>query len=225
MIEKPTQPKIYTPQDGSCVLNLDARDVRGSKIYDRSGKGNHGDITGAVVKPQNYGLPALSFDGVDDRVVIPYDASINNPDVVSFNIWVKLSATAGIDRIINNLINSWNFYTDGSTTAVMNGKINGSDFWTTVGVLSLTKWTMLSFSYDKDGGANNLKIFLNGVQVAQATKTGSFANDNTKDLRLGTEVTWNYYVGLMDFVKIWNRVITPSEISQYFNNTKHLYGR
>ena len=81
MIEKPFNPKIYTPQDGSCVLNLSGRDVRGDKIYDRSGKGNHGTITGAVLKPMNYGLPVLSFDGVDDYC---YD---DQTEVLTLNGW------------------------------------------------------------------------------------------------------------------------------------------
>ena len=96
MIEKPTQPKIYTPQDGSCVLDLDARDVRGSKIYDRSGKGNHGDITGAVIKPQNYGLPALEFDGVDDWV----DCNVNVDTTVDFSMEVVMKQL----ELLNHLV-------------------------------------------------------------------------------------------------------------------------
>lgn len=38
-------PKIYTPKES--IIDLDGRDIRDSNIYDRSGKGNHGAITGA----------------------------------------------------------------------------------------------------------------------------------------------------------------------------------
>ena len=76
-VRKPlAQPRKHpTLLDPSCVAYYDFS--RGPKLYDYSGKGNHGTITGATfVSKGRYG-PALSFDGADDIINCGNDSSLD----------------------------------------------------------------------------------------------------------------------------------------------------
>ena len=222
MIHKPTTPKIYTPQDKSCVLNLDARDVRGSKIYDRSGKGNHGAITGAVLKPSNYGIPVLDFDGVDDYVNVTDDASID--EIRTVEMWVNNKDIAqgsniglfykhynpGFLILVRNPGNGITVYINSDS-----GTLNDIDFF----IGEENQWVHLVVAYDKD--ATTVKLYKNGVEVSSGSASGNIAN--ATDVHLGRYGS-NYFNGSIDQVKIYSRALSAQEILEIFNKLRHRYG-
>lgn len=222
MIHKPTNPKIYTPQDGSCVLNLDARDVRGSKIYDRSGKGNHGVITGAVLKPMNYGLPVLNFDGVDDKVNC---GTINITGSISFAIWVKpkdLSQDSLFGRITG-----WSdlFEVNGGRLRMCLVCVSDNiDITSNNVVYQINKWYLFVATYDVATGIG--KLYVNGIGVEHNGDIGIGipSVNNAVDWKLGDVIPGREFIGEITKFSMFNKVLTASEISQYFNNLRHIYG-
>jgi len=74
--------------------------------------------------------------------------------------------------------------------------------------LPLNIWTHLAFSYD---GAT-LRLYINGVQVGTQALTGPIAA-STGSLRIGGNAVWGeYFKGLIDEVRIYNRALSAGEI-------------
>ena len=224
MIHKPTTPKIYTPQDKSCVLSLDARDVRGDKIYDRSGEGNHGTIIGAVLKPGNYGVLALEFDGVDDWV----DCNVNVDTTVDFSLEVMMKQFAGYNNI--NAV----FADSGYNVGFGMDNDGTISFFHFGGALSTTKfkasddelvkigwWVHYVGTFVASSGA--MKLYKNGLLVGTDILTGT-PRDNANNLRLSSSQALHDFIGQIAIAKRYNRELSSSEISQRSNNLRHQYG-
>src|SRR6185436_14496384 len=70
-------------------------------------------------------------------------------------------------------------------------------------------WTHLAATYTS--GA--LNIYVNGVQVATQSVTGTIAS-STLPLRIGGNTVWGeYFAGTIDEVKVYNRVLSATEIA------------
>ena len=79
--------------------------------------------------------------------------------------------------------------------------------------LASNTWTHLTASYD---GAN-LRLYVNGTQVASRAVSGSMLA-STGVLRIGGNNTWGeWYGGLIDDIRIYNRALTPSEVQADMN--------
>ncbi len=92
------RPPPLSPVDNAVVLDLapplhnPGVTIDGvSKIYDRSGYGNHGTIAGATWKVLPSGLPSLSFDNNDDYLGCGVFADSENEFWVS--LWFILDST------------------------------------------------------------------------------------------------------------------------------------
>jgi hypothetical protein len=74
---------------------------------------------------------------------------------------------------------------------------------------ALNAWTHLASTYD---GAN-LRLYVNGVQVASKAVTGSI-KASTGVLHIGGNSIWNdeWFAGLIDEVRLYNKALTVAEI-------------
>ena len=233
MIEKPFSPKIYKPQDGSCVLDLDCRDIRGSKIYDRSGKGNHGAITGAVIKPMNYGLPVLDLDGVDDYINCGNDDSLDiGTGSFTFEMIVKNALTGGNYGGI--------FYGNGNTSTQagwifriwnVSGDIifSGGDDSNNVfkiemySVIGKGERAHFSGVLDRENGVAIL--YKNGIEIGRDTSITAGSINYNYRLFIGKDWSADYcFKGQIASVQILKRARKSSEISQRFQNKRHIIG-
>ena len=74
--------------------------------------------------------------------------------------------------------------------------------------MPLNTWTHLTATYD---GAT-LRMFVNGVQASSRAVTGLTATTSGA-LRIGGNSVWGeYFRGLIDEVRIYNRALTAAEI-------------
>ena len=74
--------------------------------------------------------------------------------------------------------------------------------------LPLNTWTHLATTYD--GSA--LRLYVNGTQVATLAATGSIVT-STGALKFGGNALWGeWYSGLIDELRVYNRALTPAEI-------------
>lgn len=69
-------------------------------------------------------------------------------------------------------------------------------------------WTHLAASYD---GVNQI-LYVNGVQVASRPLSGA-VKTSTGPLRIGGDGVWGeYFQGLIDEVRVYNRALSAAEI-------------
>jgi hydrogenase maturation factor HypE len=77
----------------------------------------------------------------------------------------------------------------------------------------LNAWTHLAATYD---GAN-LRIFVNGVQVGALAQTGNMLV-SARTLRIGGNSVWGeYFNGVIDDVRVYNRALSAAEIQTDMN--------
>jgi hypothetical protein len=75
--------------------------------------------------------------------------------------------------------------------------------------LALNTWTHIATTYD---GAN-MRIYVNGVLVATRAQAGNLAVGN-QALRIGgNNVSGEFFKGLIDEVRIYNRALSAAEIT------------
>ncbi len=185
----------------------------GTTLIDRSGNGNGGSISGAGWTTGRTG-GALSFDGVNDVVNIP-DSNSLDISQMTLEAWVRLSTLGNQWRTVvikekpKQLVYALYAYTNGPGAAG-NVNVNGSyDVYAQTPSLLPTKtWVHLATTYD----GTTIRLFVNGEQIATKAQTGKIVASNSP-LRIGGNTVWGeWFTGLIDDLRIYNRPLSQGEI-------------
>jgi len=175
---------------------------------------------------------ALSFDGVNDWVTVT-DTTASKIDLttgMTIEAWVNPAAMSGWETVVlkerggagTGLLSYALYAHDGAPQAGgfagPAGYLRPAPANTTVdqGVrqavhtaIALNTWTHLATTYD---GANQ-RLYINGVLVATKAQTGAIAAAN-QPLRIGgNNVSGEFFQGLIDEVRIYNRALSAAEIT------------
>src|SRR5581483_11362428 len=79
---------------------------------------------------------------------------------------------------------------------------------------AVNTWTHLAGTYD----GTTLRLYVNGTQVGTAAKTGGIAV-STNPLQIGGDSIYGqYFSGVIDEVRIYNRALSVTEIKNDMNN-------
>jgi Concanavalin A-like lectin/glucanases superfamily len=189
----------------------------GVQVSDASGQGNVGTISGATWTSSGKFGSALSFDGSTSWVTIADAPSLDLRSALTIEAWVNPSSSAGWQSVVlketsNGL--AYALYAENNAQhpsgyVHTNGDmaVNGTT------ALPLNTWTHLALTYD---GAT-LRMFTNGVQVGSASAPGA-AVTSSQALRIGGDSVWGeYFKGLIDEVRLYNRALTAAEIQSDMN--------
>jgi hypothetical protein len=87
-------------------------------------------------------------------------------------------------------------------------------------VIDTGAWSHLVLTYD----GSNVKLYINGTLASSGAKTGKLGYTDSS-LRIGLGIPGNslqYFKGWIDDVRIYNRAITPAEVSTLYSNTTAL---
>jgi gliding motility-associated-like protein len=198
---------------------------------DSSGSGNHGSVNGAVLSKDRFGNcnQAYKFDGINDLITVQNSSSVqmSNTDF-TLAVWIKTYMNDTNSMIIGkNLYGSWsgyilfsNFNNSGYCTAYKHVSFYAAagasqDACSDNAVNADTLWKFLTGVYDHV--SNKGYLYVNGVQqmdIGQAS--GVIAN--TVNLTFGGNyVPGYYYSGVLDNIRIYNRILSQSEILQLYN--------
>ncbi len=195
-----------------------------SNVADKSGNGNNGNLVGftSTTTAKTGGVlgQALKFDGVDDYVSIPNNLSsyFTNQEA-TFNVWLKKmqhtpSSSGNTGSWYFNASDANNHYvwTDGS---IYDGTFKTTRDNVGAGLISNRKnWHMVTIT--RKAGANGWNYYQNG-RLAYSTSGGTwdFATSNYK-IGESASNTYNFF-GVMDDVRLYNRVLSASEIQKLYN--------
>jgi len=218
-IVAPASPTTYTatykpePSPPGLVLGYGFEETSGITATDTSTSKNNGTLNGATSTASGKFGRALSFDGVNDRVDVPDAASLDLSTGMTMEAWVKPTTNAGWRTALMKERGANLLY----ALYASNGVAPNAENFTTAEnavnapaakALALNAWTHLASTYD----GTTLRLFVNGEQVATKAATGAMPN-TTGALRIGGNAPWGeYFSGLIDEVRVYNRALSVSEI-------------
>ena len=190
----------------------------GTTLTDVSGNHNNGTILSATWVPGLTG-DALSFNGISSWVTISNAASLQLTTGMTLEAWVKptvaqQASAAIIGKEASTGLNYGLYASDtitGHPNAVtMNAatQSSGEDTFLGQSTLPTSTWTFLAATYD----GSTLHIYENGVLVTSVVYNYTLAT-STGALRLGgNNIFGDYFQGLIDNVRIYNRALNGGEI-------------
>jgi hypothetical protein len=194
-------------------------DGSGGTAIDSAGT-NNGTLNGNPTWTAGLFDGALSFDGTGDYVsVAPIVPLIGN--TVTAQAWIRLSEYAGMwsPILTQNIVNN------GYYLYVPFGK---PSFYIVEGpysveaispeVINADQWYYVAGTND----ASNLKLYIDGQLKDSASSTGFLGVNNIAKIGGGPGSSL-YFTGIIDDVRIYDRVLTAGEIEWLYKNM-FLYG-
>jgi hypothetical protein len=198
---------------------------------DESGNGNDGEVKGPTLAVDRHGKPnsAYSFDGVDDFITTGGDGtSLALSERITISAW--FASTGDDGWIISRMSDTQPAHQNYSLT-IHNQKaafwLNGleMDDFRLDGNLDFRdgKWHQLVATWEKNGGVNNTKIYVDG----------SIDNSKTSPIDSLTTPIWkvqigggieaferNFLKGSIDDVRIYNRALSSVEVKALYDLEK-----
>ena len=187
----------------------------GTTLANAAGAGNVGTISGATWSNQGrFGTNALSFDGVNDWVTVPDSASLDLTTGMTMEAWIRPNDISRFTTVIIKESSSNLAYTlyasDGADRPPAVWISTGPDF-TAPGPANaaLNTWVHLAATYD----GSTLSLYINGELASTDTSDGNPIVVTTGALRIGGNSIWGeYFQGLIDEVRIYNRALNAVEV-------------
>ena len=183
----------------------------GTKIGDTSGNNNNGTIAGATWVNGKVGK-ALSFDGVNDYVEIPYNSILNPKKALTIEAWINPCSTAADQRILSKSPypnNDYSMIRASNNRVLVSMKINGTvqSIYSPANSVPVGTWTHVAGTYD----GTRMRLYINGAQVNSFAVCGEIGA-HAEPLMIGKNVTSAYFKGMVDEVSIYNKALTAAEV-------------
>jgi hypothetical protein len=208
-------------------------DWRTNTTQDSSGNGNTGTLvamsTTTSPVPGKIGQ-ALNFDGANTKVNVGTPSSLNLTGAMTISAWIYPTGWGGGSRgrifDKNNASNAgYQFTLDNSGTTgglgfgindINSGNSTFADDSDT-SIVSLNKWQHVVAAWD---GVSKVTFYVNGVaHGAQNAVNGPAGNSSSVSGLIGARAldSTRNFAGKIDDVRVYNRALGPTEISQLYN--------
>jgi len=222
----------YTLQGRNLIQNRDGVNSTGlvgswrfdsSSCQDWSGNGNNGTayntICGNINGKINNGT---SFNGVNSYVDAGNGASLQNSsfNAITISVWVKPSSIPTWADLVTKSSGSSNFL----YFMLHNGKpVHWTSLISSTTTLQTNVWTHLVYlATGKTGVPGAIEqIYVNGVLDTQNGASGWAGLQDIRNLRIGSLIGADeFFNGLIDEVRVYNRALSAAEIGALYNATK-----
>jgi hypothetical protein len=182
---------------------------------------NNGTLTNGVAYDSTDGGGSWSFDGTNDYINIPRAGLVYGTGPKTLMAWAKLTINTGGIQIIAG------YGAAGGSSAFFIGVntltplIGGFQNDISSGTVSLNTWFNLCNVYD----GTTAYLYLNGSLLSSGAKSWNTIL-STSDGIIGNQISaiQQYWNGNISDVRLYNRVLSASEILAYYNTTKSRYG-
>ena len=206
---------------GGCRLFPPMQEGQGTKVYDRSGYGNDGEIHGATWEQLPSGLWVLSFNGTDAYVDCG-DISTSNWQNLTVESWLKWDgSTMDSYRVFlykgySSDVGSHAVHFNGSLL-VQNG--NGDFYLDSNGDLPSNQWAHYVYKYDQSAGKEY--ILVNGIKKGEQARSGNIPQ-NYDSLQI-VRADKYHFSSLIDGVRIYNEAKSEKWIRERYQLTKAFF--
>jgi hypothetical protein len=208
----------YLPPPRQLVAAYGFNEGTGTTVADSSGTGNNGTINGATWNATGKFGKALSFNGSSDWVTVSNSSNLGLTTGMTLEAWINPSALGTPWRtvILKEQPGEMTYALYANTGAgrpatyvYLGAEVNS----TSATALATNTWSHLAATYD----GTTLKVYINGVEVSSQAVSGTML-PSTGALRIGGNSVWGeYFSGLIDEVRIYDRASTPAEIQADMN--------
>ncbi|MBX2907245.1 MAG: Ig-like domain-containing protein [Taibaiella sp.] len=211
---------------------------------DSSGNGHHGIVHGATLTTDRFGNPNSAYDFSDSAAVfgsaaqwieVPYSSQFSTP-AISVSAWVNARDFYWPGNSIHSscVVSRWDGGCSSPNPSSYRMMINeggifepgvvrsSSEFSSTVDSPSLTtnSWYHLVTTFSSD----TIKSYINGILVKQEYAPGTINTTSTcLSISIGDNWAqnghWYYFNGKIDDIAIYNRALTPSEVSLLYSGS------
>jgi hypothetical protein len=203
------------------VLNLDAgvdASYNGGTTWrDLSSSNRDVGIYNTIPHYKNRGGEFL-FDGASDFMQTTDWQILTGNASYTYDIFFK--------KYSNNNSN-WVSYGSASANSlnqlgIYNGTLGALQYSNDTGVsassVTSNEWHSLVATHD----GSTTKIYVDSSMVASKSTTYSFGSSN---LNIGRAITGSYYANIsLGYIRIYNRALTATEVTQNYNATRHRFG-
>ncbi len=210
----------YWKMDESSWTN----DCSTTSVTDSSGNGNNGKACPATTGPTGGAVGKFgnggSFDGSDDNITLGNPSTLQiTGSKITLSAWIKPDAFSGQQGIIGKWQNGpsdasydLNSVDSGVVHCNLNTDAN-NNIASATGVLTVSVWNHVVCTYD----GNNAVIYVNGVAVKTQAVTGNI-QDSDNTVYVGYyQALDKYFDGSIDEARIYNRALSPAEVSLLYN--------
>ena len=206
-------------------------DGSGVSAVDSSGSGNTGTLANGPTWTTGKVSKAVSFDGSNDYVSVPYTSKLAPASAVSFGAWFKVINKANSQVIISKTESGgYNIGLNNSSGACASstsvcGLVNvGGTYYPVdyaVSNLSNDTWYRADVTYDNE----TVKLYLNAVIVASNTNpSGNISYTENNTLCVGSEASGvapgtcvgALFNGSIDDVRIYNRALSAQDVADLY---------
>jgi len=196
---------------------------------DESGNGNDG-VEFDLSYVQGINGEATSFNGESSRVIVADSSSLDLEDELTLSVWIKQNDQDRAPFILTKGGGSrcnYEFRTGFDGDIFGFGKQNVWTRWksqTKTGV-----WSHLAVAYDS--GSSSITAYLNGKEISTSLRVHNFGfnlTTNNLPLYIGhiykayDDTYAHFFNGLMDDLRIYNRVLSEAEIHELYGGNPDL---
>ncbi|MBI5044846.1 MAG: DUF2341 domain-containing protein [Candidatus Levybacteria bacterium] len=202
-------------------------DGTGGTTVDSSTQGNTGTISIGASGTQTTTTQAwtngasgqyasgLNFDGTDDKVTISTNAAQFTTSM-TLSAWIKPTAGGATQNIFDNS-NPWSYrlYRSGTTLSIQlstNGGNNG--YHSITSALTASVWQHVVAVFN----GTNIILYVNGNEVLSEAAGTSTIQSPSAAWVLGSYGSGEYFNGVIDDARAYNRALSSSEIKQIYQN-------
>ncbi len=189
---------------------LDEDTIDGKVVHDVWAD-NHGEIAGGNPKAVEGKINgALEFDGANDLIQLP---DMGNSETVTIEIWLKAYSFpqyAGLVSALTSDAGMVHFKLRDSQAVSVDKRDNGNSLDSPV--IGLEEWVHALFTCDTN--TDELTLYVNGELIG--TDISGPTPVNMTALMIGREKGDRYFHGVLDEIRIYNRVLSVDEIQQNY---------
>jgi hypothetical protein len=189
----------------------------GSSVADASGKGHVGTLSSTSWSAAGKFGGALSFNGSSSWVTVADASDLDFSSALTLEAWVRPSVLSGWRTVLfkerpGGIV--YSLYANQSAGRPVGQVWLGSEL-NAVGpaALGLNAWSHVASTYD----GSTLRLYVNGALVSSTAVSGTLAASSGV-LRIGGNGVWGeWFAGLIDEVRVYNRALTAGEIQTDMN--------
>lgn len=190
---------------------------------DATVNGHNGIVKGATLTTDRFGNPNSAFEFDGDTIITNYTGVLGTSDR-TIALWFNMSQpTTAISYLAGYGQTAAGKRFDLSLLSNTAGLDVSSSYSYYNPTITINKWYFLAVTYSSTDGTTIKapKVYLDGVlRSTISTTTNTFTTLNTgstEPFTIGATTTTNSFMGKLDDIRVYNRVLTPNEITSLFN--------